>query len=290
VTAFIQYVIGGVATGSVYAIIALGFVLVYKGTDVFNFAQGNMMMLGAFLAFTALSTLGLALIPGIIVVLLFSAILGMVIQLVFIRPLMGQSLLTLVMATIALSTIIEALVSIIYGSADRNLASTLPNSVLHVGGVRVSTLDLIIIAISFGCMILFGVFFRFTRLGLQMRATAENAEAAALSGVNSQRVFRVTFAVATALASLGGILLANLQLVSLSLGDIGLIAFPAAVVGGLTSIPGAVVGGILIGVIEQLTAGYVSTAAQDVFVYIILLLVLLVRPGGLFGGRAVVRV
>jgi branched-chain amino acid transport system permease protein len=229
-------------------------------------------------------------VPGIVAVLVFSAALGVVIQLIFIRPLMGQSLLTLVMATIALSTIIEALVSIIYGSADRNLASTLPNSVIHAGGVRISTLDLIIIGISFGCMILFGIFFRFTRLGLQMRATAENPEAAALSGVNSQRVFRVTFAVAAALASLGGVLLANLQLVSLDLGDIGLIAFPAAVVGGLTSIPGAVVGGILIGVIESLTAGYISTSAQDVFVYLILLLVLLVRPGGIFGGRAVVRV
>lgn len=289
-TQFLQYLIGGIATGSVYAIIALGFVLVYKGADVFNFAQGNMMMLGAFLAYTALSSIGLALVPGIIAVLIFSAVIGVVIQLVVIRPLMGQSLLTLVMATIALSLIIEALVAIIYGVEDRNLATTLPNHIIKAGGVRISTLDLIIIGISFLCMILFGLFFRFTRLGLQMRATAENPEAAALSGVNSQRVFRVIFAVAAMLASLGGVLLANLQLVSLTLGDVGLLAFPAAVVGGLTSIPGAVVGGLLIGIIESLTAGYVSSAAQDVFVYVILLLVLLIRPGGLFGGRAVVRV
>ncbi len=289
-TAFLQYLIGGLASGSVYAIIALGFVLLYKGTDVFNFAQGNMMMLGAFLAFTALSSLGLALIPGIVVVLAASALLGVIIQLVIIRPLMGQPLLTLVMATIALSLIIKAVVSVIYGSADRNLASTLPNHIIRAGGVRISTLDLIIIGISLGCMLLFGVFFRFSRLGLQMRATAEDAEAAALSGVDSGRVFRVTFAMAAVLASIGGILLANLQLVSLSLGDIGLLAFPAAVVGGLTSIPGAVAGGLIIGVIEQLSAGYISTAAQDVVVYIVLLVVLLIRPSGLFGRDAVVRV
>jgi branched-chain amino acid transport system permease protein len=136
----------------------------------------------------------------------------------------------------------------------------------------------------------FALFFRFTTLGLQMRATAEHAEAAVLSGVNSTRVFVVTFAVALMLASIGGILLANIGLVSLSLGDIGLLAFPAVVVGGLTSIPGAVVGGLLIGVIEQLSAGYISIEAQDVIVYALLLFVLLVRPWGLFGEREVIRV
>jgi branched-chain amino acid transport system permease protein len=159
-----------------------------------------------------------------------------------------------------------------------------------VGGVRISTLDLIVIGVSVFCMVIFGLFFRFTTLGLQMRATAENSEAAVLSGVNSQRVFVVTFAVALMLASIGGILLANISLVSLSLGDIGLLAFPAVVVGGLSSIPGAVLGGILIGVIEQLSAAYISVESQDVVVYVVLLVVLLVRPWGILGEREVVRV
>jgi branched-chain amino acid transport system permease protein len=289
-TAFLQYVITGLATGAVYAIVALGFSLVYKATGVFNFAQGALMMAGAFIAWEATAKWGLALVPGIIVTLILSAVLGVIIQLVVIRPLMGGSLLTLVMATIAMSLIITALASILWGSGQRLFPSPIPDHVIHVGGVRISTLDLIVIGVSVGCMLIFAVFFRFTRLGLQMRATAENSEAAVLSGVNSTRVFVVTFAVALVLASIGGILLANIQLVSLSLGDIGLLAFPAVVVGGLTSIPGAVVGGFLIGVIEQLSAGYISLESEDVIVYVVLLIVLLLRPSGILGEREIVRV
>jgi branched-chain amino acid transport system permease protein len=209
---------------------------------------------------------------------------------VVIRPLMGNTLLTLVMATIALSLIITSLASIIWGSEQRLFPSPIPDHVLHVGHIRVSTLDLIVIGVSAAFMVAFALFFRFTTLGLHMRATAENSEAAVLSGVNSGRVFVVTFALALVLASVGGILLANIQLVSLSLGDIGLLAFPAVVVGGMTSIPGAVVGGLLIGVIEQLSAAYISIESEDVIVYVVLLLVLLVRPSGLLGEREVVRV
>lgn len=289
-SAFIQYVITGLAVGSVYAIVALGFSLVYKATGVFNFAQGALMMLGAFLAWTATARWGLALIPAIILTLLMSAALGVAMHFVVIRPLMGNTLLTLVMATIALSLIITSLASIIWGSQQRLFPSPIPDHVLHLGHIRISTLDLIVIGVSAACMVVFALFFRFTTLGLHMRATAENSEAAVLSGVNSARVFVVTFAVALMLASIGGILLANIQLVSLSLGDIGLLAFPAVVVGGMTSIPGAVVGGLLIGVIEQLSAAYISIESQDVIVYVVLLLVLLVRPWGLLGEREVVRV
>jgi branched-chain amino acid transport system permease protein len=289
-TAFIQYVITGLAVGSIYAIVALGFSLVFKATGVFNFAQGSLMMLGAFLAWTATARWGLGLIPAILLTLVMSGALGVAMHFVVIRPLMGNTLLTLVMATIALSLIISAMASIIWGSEQRLFPSPIPDHVLHVGGVRISTLDLIVIGVSGVCMLIFGLFFRFTTLGLQMRATAENSEAAVLSGVNSQRVFVVTFAVALMLASIGGILLANISLVSLSLGDIGLLAFPAVVVGGLTSIPGAVVGGILIGVIEQLSAAYISVESQDVIVYVVLLIVLLVRPWGILGEREVIRV
>lgn len=289
-TAFIQYVITGLAVGSVYAIVALGFSLVFKATGVFNFAQGALMMLGAFIAWTATAEWGLALIPAIILTLVISAALGVAMHFVVIRPLMGNTLLTLVMATIALSLIITSMASIIWGSQQRLFPSPIPDHVLHLGHIRISTLDLIVIGVSFACMVAFALFFRFTTLGLHMRATAENSEAAVLSGVNSQRVFVVTFAVALMLASIGGILLANIQLVSLSLGDIGLLAFPAVVVGGLTSIQGAVVGGLLIGVIEQLSAAYISIESQDVIVYVLLLFVLLVKPSGLLGEREIVRV
>jgi branched-chain amino acid transport system permease protein len=290
VTQFLQLTVSGLAAGSVYAIVALGFVLVFKATDVFNFAQGNLMMLGAYLAVTALTTLGLSFAPGIIVVLAFAALLGVVIHVVVIRPLLGQPLLTLVMVTIALSLIIKAVVAIIYGPDNRPFPSPLPDHVLNVGGVRISTMDLTVIGVSLACMLVFALFFRRSSLGLQMRATAEDPEAAVLSGVNSDRVFVVAFAVAVVLAAIGGVLLANLQLVGLSLGDIGLLAFPAAVIGGLRSIPGAVVGGMLVGVLQKYGAGYVSSDAQNVIVYVALLAVLMVRPWGLLGEREITRV
>jgi branched-chain amino acid transport system permease protein len=290
VTAFVQYLISGLAAGSIYAIIALGFVLVFKATDVFNFAQGSLMMMGAFFSLTALSTLGLPLGPAVIVVLLASALVGILMHLIVIRPLLGQPLLTLVMATFAVSIIVKALIAMSYGAAEKSLPTTLPDDVLLVAGVRVSVLDLITIGVSLACMLGFGLFFRRTSLGLQMRATAESSEAAMLSGIDVNRVFVVTFGIAVALAALGGFLLANVQLVSPSLADLGLLALPAAVVGGLTSIPGAVIGGLLIGVLQSLGAGYVSASGRDVFVYLVLLLVLLVRPWGLLGTREIVRV
>jgi branched-chain amino acid transport system permease protein len=290
VTAFFQYLISGLAAGSIYAIIALGFVLVFKATDVFNFAQGSLMMMGAFFSLTALSTLGLPLGLAVIVVLLASALVGILLHLLVIRPLLGQPLLTLVMATFAVSIIVKALIGMSYGAAEKSLPTSLPDDVLVLAGLRVSVLDLITIGVSLACMLGFGLFFRRTSLGLQMRATAESSEAAMLSGIDVNRVFVVTFAIAVALAALGGFLLANVQLVSPSLADLGLLALPAAVVGGLTSIPGAVVGGLLVGVLQSMGAGYVSTSARDVFVYLVLLLVLLVRPWGLLGTKEIVRV
>jgi branched-chain amino acid transport system permease protein len=290
VTSFFQYLISGLAAGSIYAIIALGFVLVFKATDVFNFAQGSLMMMGAFFSLTALSTLGLPMGPAVILVLVAAALVGVLMHLLVVRPLLGEPLLTIVMATFAVSIIIKALIAMSYGAAEKSLPTSLPHDVLVVAGVRVSTLDLITIGVSLACMLGFGLFFRRTSLGLQMRATAESSEAAMLSGIDVNRVFVVTFAVAVSLAALGGFLLANVQLVSPSLADLGLLALPAAVVGGLTSIPGAVVGGLLVGVLQSMGAGYVSTSARDVFVYLVLLLVLLVRPSGLLGAKQIVRV
>jgi branched-chain amino acid transport system permease protein len=289
-TEFVQYLVGGLATGSVYGLIALGFVLVFKSTDVFNFAQGDLLMLGAYITVTALVTFHLPLGPAMIFALLASAVVGLLIQQLIIRHMLGQPLLTVVMVTIALSLVIRGLVVILYGPEDRALESRLPNDTLTILGVKVSQLDLTIMGVAAVCVALFAVFFQRTAIGLQMRATAENPEAAALSGVNSGRVFSLAFALGTVLAAIGGILLANRQLLSPTLGEVGLLAFPAAVIGGLTSIPGAVVGGLVIGVIEKLATGYVDASAATVFVYGALLLMLLVRPYGLFGEHEIRRV
>jgi branched-chain amino acid transport system permease protein len=194
------------------------------------------------------------------------------------------------MVTIALALVIEAIVLIIFGAQEKTLPSTLPNHTFDVLGVRVSTLDLIVMGVAAACVIGFALFFQRSKIGLQMRATAENGEAAALSGIDSNRIFMIAFAIGTATAAVGGVLMANLQVVSPQLTALGLLAFPAAVIGGLTSVPGAIAGGLSIGVIQQLAIGYVDSRAADVFVYGLLLLVLLVRPYGLFGRPTVARV
>jgi branched-chain amino acid transport system permease protein len=288
--AFFQYVIGGLAIGSVYGLVALGFVLIFKSTDVFNFAQGDLLMVGGYLLFSGLATYSLPMIPAILVAIAVAGIIGVLLQVVVFRPMIGKPLLTVVMVTIALSLIIRSVVQIVYGTAEKTLPSVLPSESLKIVGLRVSELDLIVMGVTAVCVLGFALFFRFSNMGLQMRATAENVEASMLSGIDANRVFMVAFGLGTATAALGGALMANLQVVSPQLSALGLLAFPAAVIGGLTSIPGAIVGGLIIGVVQQLAVGYVSGQAANVFVYGILLAVLLLRPYGLFGRPTVARV
>jgi branched-chain amino acid transport system permease protein len=287
---FFQYVIGGLAIGSVYGLVALGFVLIFKSTDVFNFAQGDLLMVGGYLLFTMVATLSLPLVPAMLAVLAAGAVLGVVLQAVVFRSMIGRPLLTVVMVTIALSLVLKAVMQIIYGPQERTLPSTLPNDSIAFLGLRVSSLDLLVMAITAVCVLAFALFFRRSKLGLQMRATAESVEASVLSGIDANKVFLVAFGIGTATAALGGVLMGNLQVISPQLSALGLLAFPAAVIGGLTSIPGAVVGGLTIGVIQQLATGYISGAAANVVVYGVLMAVLLLRPYGLFGSPTVERV
>jgi branched-chain amino acid transport system permease protein len=288
--AFFQYVIGGLATGSIYGLVALGFVLIFKSTDVFNFAQGDLLMVGGYLLFTGLGTLALPMIPAILFALAAAAVLGVLLQVIVFRPMIGKPLLTVVMVTIALSLIIRSVMQIIYGPQERTLPKQLPSNSIAFLGLHVSTLDLIVMGVTGACVIAFAIFFRLSKVGLQMRATAESVEAAVLSGIDANKVFVIAFGIGTATAALGGVLMANLQVVSPQLSSLGLLAFPAAVIGGLTSIPGAIVGGLVIGVVQQLAIGYVSGQSANVFVYGILLAVLLLRPYGLFGRPTVERV
>jgi branched-chain amino acid transport system permease protein len=286
----IQFITSGLALGSIYGLVALGFAVIYKSTEVFNFAQGMLMVCGAYLAVTATATLGLPLPLAVAFVLGGASILGVIIQLLLIRPLSGQPLLPVIMITIALSIVLRAGIEILYGGTARSVTLPLPTGSFVIGGIRISQLHLTAACVSALCMALFVVFFRFTRAGLLMRATADNQEAAVLSGVNINRVNCGAWAVGTMLAAIGGIFLGKLQLASVELENIGLLALPAVVIGGLQSIPGAILGGILVGVIEQLASGYISPKSRDIFIYLPLLIILMVRPWGLFGQRELGRV
>ncbi len=285
-----QFIVSGLALGSIYGLVALGFAVIYKATEVFNFAQGILMVVGAYLAVTATASLDLPLPIAVAFVLGGAALLGIIIQLVLIRPLAGQPILPVIMITIALSIVLKALIEIIYGVTPRSVELPLPTGGFVIGGVRLSQLHLTAAVVSWICMGLFALFFRFTRTGLLMRATADSQEAAVLSGIDVNKVNCAAWAVGSMLAAIGGIFLGKLQLASVDLEHIGLLALPAVVIGGLQSIPGAILGGLLVGVIEQLSSGYISPKSRDVFIYAPLLLILMFRPWGLFGQRELGRV
>jgi branched-chain amino acid transport system permease protein len=199
-------------------------------------------------------------------------------------------MLSVIMLTIALSIVMRAIIEIIFGSQGRNLTTPLPTGIFLVGDVRVSQLHLTAAMVSWACMAAFGAFFRFTSVGLLMRATADGHEAAVVSGVNVNVMNRLAWAIGSTLAAVGGVFLGQLQLASTDIEAIGLLALPAVVIGGMQSIPGAIIGGLLVGLIEQLASTYISPKSSDIVIYALLLLILLVRPWGLFGQRELGRV
>jgi branched-chain amino acid transport system permease protein len=285
-----QVLFSGLALGSIYGLVALGFVVIFKATDVFNFAQGMFVVCGAYLAVTAITLLGLPFPVAVLFIIVVAALMGMGTHALLIRPLSGRPILSIIMLTIALSIVLRALIEIVYGPAGRTLTSPLPSGSFAFMGLRISQLHLTAALVSWACMIAFGLFFRFTSAGLLMRAAADSHEAATISGVRVDAMNRLAWAIGFTLAAIGGLFLGQLQIVSTELESIGLLALPAVVIGGLQSIPGAILGGLLVGIIEQLASTYISPKSSDVVIYALLLVILLVRPWGLLGQKAINRV
>ncbi len=283
-----QVLFSGLALGSIYGLVALGFAIVFKATEVFNFAQGMFVVCGAFFAVTAITLLKLPFALSIVFIVVAAALLGVAIHVLLIQPLAGRPMLSVIMLTIALSIVLRAVIEIAFGPQGRNLMTPLPSGIFMVGDVRISQLHLTAALVSWACMAGFGAFFKFTSVGLLMRATADGHEAAVVSGVNVMN--RLAWAIGSTLAAIGGLFLGQLQIVSTDLETIGLLALPAVVIGGMQSIPGAIVGGLLVGVIEQLASSYISPKSSDILIYGLLLLILMVRPWGLFGQRELGRV
>jgi branched-chain amino acid transport system permease protein len=286
----LQVLFSGLALGSIYGLVALGFAVVFKATDVFNFAQGMFVVCGAYLVVTGITSLQLPFPLAILFMVVGAGLIGILIHKLLIQPLSGQPMLAVIMLTIALSIALRALIEIIYGSQGLTLNSPLPSGVFKIGELRISQLHLTAAVVSWGCMAVFGAFFRYTSIGLLMRATADGHEAAVVSGINVNVMNRLAWAIGCILAAIGGLFLGQLQIVSTELEAIGLLALPAVVIGGMQSIPGAIIGGLLVGLIEQLSASYISPKSSDIIIYALLLLILMVRPWGLFGQRELGRV
>ena len=273
-----------------YGLVALGFAVIFKATDVFNFAQGMFVVCGAYFAVTAMSILQLPFPLAILFIVGAAALLGVLIHMVLIQPLSGRPMLSVIMLTIALSIALRSIIEMVFGPQGRSLTTPLPTGVLMLGSVRISYLHLTAALVSWVCMAGFGLFFKFTSVGLLMRASADNHEAAVVSGVNVNTMNRLAWGIGSTLAAVGGLFLGQLQIASTELEGIGLLALPAVVIGGMQSIPGAIVGGLLVGIIEQMASTYISPKSSDIVIYVLLLLILMVRPWGLFGQRELGRV
>jgi branched-chain amino acid transport system permease protein len=287
---FGQVLFSGLALGSIYGLVALGFAVVFKATEVFNFAQGMFVVCGAYFAVTAISLLQLPFPLAVLFIIVAAALTGVFIHILLIQPLSGRPMLSVIMLTIALSIAMRAFIEIVFGPQGRTLNAPMPSGIILLGELRISQLHLTAALVSWLCMGLFGAFFRFSSMGLLMRATADSHEAAVVSGINVNTMNRLAWAIGCTLAAIGGLFLGQLQIVSTELETIGLLALPAVVIGGMQSIPGAIIGGLLVGLIEQFAASYISPKSSDIVIYVLLLLILMVRPWGLFGQRELGRV
>jgi branched-chain amino acid transport system permease protein len=284
---FLQLALSGIAIGCVYALVALGFVLIYKATETVNFAQGDMMMLGGFVAYTGTAIMGWPYWAGIVFALVVMAMFGMAAERVVLRPVLGQAQFTVVMVTIGVGYVMRGVVSMTpgWGTDTYKIVTPFAEKVVNIGGAAISLEQLMIIVMTAAlCAVLF-VFFRYTRVGVAMQATSQNQLAAYYMGIPVSRINTLIWGLSAAVATFAGILLAPITFVHANMGFIGLKAFPAAVVGGFGSIPGAIAGGIIIGLVESFAGFYLPEGFKDVAAYIVVLLVLMIRPSGLFGEK-----
>lgn len=297
-TEFLQLCFAGLALGARYALVALGFVIIYRATGVINFAQGGLLAVGAYLTYAFANDAGLPFFVAVVLALAFSALLGAAVERTMLRPMVGQPVFAVIMITIGLLFILEQVVTTVWGYDSLNLADPWGVDTVRAGDVVMSVRDLWTLGLAAAVLAGFFAFFRLSKLGVAMRATALDPEAALAQGISARRVFAVSWAISAALAALAGVTLASgPAALSPGIGAIALVAFPAMIVGGLDSPIGAVVGGIIIGLTQALTAGYQEDLfpwAGDnfgaVMPYLVMILILLVRPYGLFGTKEVRRV
>lgn len=286
---FLSYMINGISLGSIYAIIALGYTMVYGIARMLNFAHGDIIMVGGFAIFTIVSTMGLPPFLGILVAVAVCTVLGVTIERVAYRPLRGASSLAVLITAIGVSYLLQNMALLIFGSNARQFTSvvTLPNLKLADGALTISSVTIVTIISCIVIMAALTSFINKTKIGQAMLAVSEDNGAATLMGIDVNRTIAITFAIGSALAAIAGALLCSTypSLTPYTGSMPGIKAFVAAVFGGIGSIPGALIGGILLGVIENLSKAYISSQLSDAIVFSVLIIVLLVRPTGILGRK-----
>jgi branched-chain amino acid transport system permease protein len=281
----LQILISGVAQGCIYGLIALGFVLIYKTTETVSFVQGDLMMLGAFIGLALMTFLGFPFWIAVLAAVVAMGLFGVVLERVVIRPILGQPAFTIVMLTIGIAYVARGLITMIpnIGTETHTMPVPYKDVVWNWGGLIINVEQAAVIAATAGLSALLYVMFRYSRTGIAMQASSQNQLAAYYMGIPVRRLNGLVWGLAAMVAAVAGLLLAPITFVHANMGFIGLKAFPAAVVGGFGSLPGAIVGGIVIGVVESLAGFFLPEGFKDIAAYIVVLVMLMVRPNGLFG-------
>ena len=282
---FFQMTLSGISQGCIYGLIALGFVLIYKATETVSFSQGELMMMGAFGGLAAMTWLGLPYWLAVLSAITAMTLFGVILERVVIRPILGQPAFSVVMLTIGIGYVARGLITMLpnIGTETHVLPVPYKDEIWKAAGLVINVEQVVVIgATALLCALLFALF-RYSKLGIAMQAASQNQLAAYYMGIPVRALNGVAWGLAAAVAAIAGLLLAPITFVHANMGLIGLKAFPAAVVGGFGSLPGAIVGGLIIGIIESLSGFYLPDGFKDIAAYVVVLLMLVVKPNGLFG-------
>ena len=285
---FIQLVANGVVVGGIYAMVALGFVLIYKSSRVINFAQGEFLMVGAYVSLAIITAARVPPLLAFVLTLGFSVALALLVERLVLRPLIGEPVISVIMVTLGLASVLRALIQLFYGTDTRPFPELFSARPVFVGPIPVAQGYLYGFCLSLALLLAFVLFFKFTAAGVAMRATAFDQVVALSMGISVKRMFALAWAIAAVVSAVGGIILGSIRGgIDMGLGGIGFKVIPVALLGGLDSVPGAIVGGLIIGVLENLSGGYLDPifggGVKEVAPFVVLVLILMVRPYGLFG-------
>lgn len=284
-----QFLINGIMVGGIYALIALGLVMIYKSTRIFNFAVGDLIMVGGFIAWEFMNA-GAPPLLAIILAIGVGAMIGLFIERFTLRPMIGQPVLAAIMVTLAISYLLKGITLLIWGGHPKIFPRFLPGKVIRMGTLFLSNELLWTFAATLLAFALLALFYKFSKVGLDMRATAEDHQLAQARGISVRRIFAISWAFAGMTAVVGGVFLGLKLSLNLPLADVGLKSFAAVIFGGLESIPGALLGGLAVGILEDLMGGLIDPSMKEITAYIVLLGVLVFRTEGLFGLKRIERI
>jgi branched-chain amino acid transport system permease protein len=292
---FLQLLLNGIVVGSIYSLVGLGFVVIYKSTSVLNFAQGEFMVLGAYVCLTLAVDYRIPFVWAFLMTLAFSAVLGIVTERLILRPMIGEPVISLIMVTLGLSSLLKAIVQAIWGTELRPFPNIFPPDPVNIGPLPVSQGYLFSLASVAILLVIFTLFFKYTRAGVAMRATAFSQQVSLSMGISVQRIFALAWSIAAVVSAIGGVLLAGVRGgLDGAMAFFGLKVIPVVILGGLDSVAGAIVGGPIMGILENLAGGYldplVGGGAKEVAPFVILVLILGFKPYGLFGKIKIERV